>query len=66
MKKLPFLTYICWVFQIAVSYLSNYSIFSNWIRFLGQNSSRHHWKITLTITGTSVPIILLGNLSLVR
>lgn len=25
--KLSFLTYICWVFQIAMSYLSNYSIF---------------------------------------
>lgn len=39
MKKLLFLTYICWVFQIAMSYLSNYSIFSNWIGFMGQNSS---------------------------
>lgn len=35
MKKLSFLTYICWLFQIAMSYLSNYSIFFKLDRFPG-------------------------------
>lgn len=65
-KLLSFLTYICQDFRIAMSYLSNYSVLSNCIGFRGQNPSFHHLKTTLTISGTSMPAILLGNLSLVR